>query len=117
YSQTKGILEGERKLVVKTNQVAAARRADYDSFRNATQSDQDQLLSCTIVAPAGYSGHTAASRMEGKPAELHKAGLKALQNKDYPAAIDLLKRAVDADAKLANPSLPNPTIKDGWYDL
>ena len=45
--------------------------------------------------------------MEGTPEELHKAGVKALQSKDYRTAIDLLKRAVDTDASL----------KDGWYDL
>src|ERR1039458_233314 len=60
YSQNKGILEGERKLVVKTNEVAAARRADYESFRNATQNDQDQLLSCTIVTPSGQGAQTAS---------------------------------------------------------
>src|SRR5208282_750888 len=100
------MLEGERKLVVKTNEVAAARRSDYESFRNATQSDQDQLLSCTILTPSGQ-GAQAASKMEGTPAELHKAGVKALQSKDYRTAIDLLKRAVDADT----------STKDGWYDL
>ncbi len=112
YSQNKGILEGERKLVVKVNELAAARRADYESFRNATQSDQDQLLSCTILTPSGQGAQTAAAKMEGTPAELHKAGVKALQSKDYRTAIDLLKRAVDADASLANPGM-----KDGWYDL
>jgi transglutaminase-like putative cysteine protease/tetratricopeptide (TPR) repeat protein len=100
------MLEGERKLNVKMNRLAAARRADYESFRNATQSDQDQLLSCTILTPSGQGAQTA-SKMEGTPAELHKAGVKALQSKDYRTAIDLLKRAVDADA----------SIRDGWYDL
>jgi len=117
YSENKGILEGERKLIVKTNEVAAARRADYESFRNATQSDQDQLLSCTIVTPSGQGALTAASKIEGTPAELHKAGVKALQSKDYRTAIDLLKRALDADASLVNPGVPNSSIKDGWYDL
>lgn len=111
YSQSKGLLEGERKLVVKVNEVAAARRADYESFRNATQSDQDQLLSCTILTPSGQGAQTA-SKMEGTPAELHKAGVKALQSKDYRTAIDLLKRAVDGDASLADTGM-----KDGWYDL
>jgi tetratricopeptide (TPR) repeat protein len=55
--------------------------------------------------------------MEGTPEELHKAGVKALQSKDYRTAIDLLKRAVDADASLANPGMPNSGIKGGWYDL
>jgi len=104
------------------NELAASRRADYESFHNATQSDQDQLLSCTILMPSGQRAETAASRMEGTPAELHRAGVKALQSKDYRGAIDLLKRAVDADASLANlsqanSSLPNSTVKDGWYDL
>jgi transglutaminase-like putative cysteine protease/tetratricopeptide (TPR) repeat protein len=112
YSQNKGVLEGERKLNVKMNELAAARRADYESFRNATQSDQDQLLSCTILTPSGQGAETAASKLEGTPAELHKAGVKALQSKDYRGAIDLLKRAVDRDASLANPGM-----KDGWYDL
>jgi transglutaminase-like putative cysteine protease/Flp pilus assembly protein TadD len=110
YSLSKGILEGERQLVVKVNELAAARRADYESFRNATQSDQDQLLSCTILTPTGQNAQTA-SKMEGTPAELHKAGVKALQSKDYRTAINLLKRAVDADAG------PHPSLKDGWYDL
>ena len=121
-SENKGILEGERKLVVKVNELAAARRADYESFRNATQSDQDQLLSCTILTPSGQAAQTAASKMEGTPEELQKAGVKALQSKDYRTAIDLLKRALDTDASLANSSmpnssLPNSNLKDGWYDL
>jgi tetratricopeptide (TPR) repeat protein len=107
YSVSKGVLEGERKLVVKANEVAAARRADYESFRNAAQSDQDQLLSCTIVSSSGRSAGTVEAKVEGAPADLQKAGLKALQNKDYKTAAGLFKRAVDGDA----------VIKDGWYDL
>jgi transglutaminase-like putative cysteine protease/tetratricopeptide (TPR) repeat protein len=110
YLLSKGILEGERKLVVKVNELAAARRADYESFRNAAQSDQDELLSATILTPSAQGARTA-SKMEGTPAELQKAGVKALQSKDYRTAIDLLKRAVDADAG------PHPSLRDGWYDL
>jgi tetratricopeptide (TPR) repeat protein/transglutaminase-like putative cysteine protease len=106
YSMSKGVLEGERKLMVKTNDLAASRRADYESFRHAALSDEDQLLSCTILTPSGQ-GVQSASKMEGTPAELQKAGVKAQQSKDYRSAIDLLKRALDGDASL----------KDGWYDL
>ncbi len=56
YSLSKGILEGERKLIVKVNELPAARRADYESFRNAAQSVEDQLLSCTIQTPVGARG-------------------------------------------------------------
>jgi tetratricopeptide (TPR) repeat protein len=60
--------------------------------------------------------------MEGTPVELQRAGVKALQSKDYRGAIDLLKRALDADPSLAhlgtaNSSMPNSSVKDGWYDL
>ena len=121
YSLSNGILEGERKLMVKVNELAAARRADYESFRSAAHSDQDQLLSCTILTPSGQA-LAAASKMEGTPAELHKAGVRALQSKDYRTAIDLLRRALDEDATLENPatansSLANPVMKNGWYDL
>src|SRR5258706_2271097 len=121
-SLNKGILEGERKLNVKMNELAAARRADYESFHNATQSDQDQLLSCSILTPTGQGAETTASKMEGTPVELQRAGVKALQSKDYRGAIDLLKRALDADPSLANlgtanSSMPNSSVRDGWYDL
>src|ERR1022692_2983819 len=105
YSLSKGILEGERKLVVKVNELAPARRADYESFRNAAHSDQDQLLSCTVAIPSGP--RTQDSKLEGTSTELHEAGVRALQSKDYRTAYDLLKRAVDKD----------PKMKDGWYDL
>jgi transglutaminase-like putative cysteine protease len=98
------VLEGERKLILKVNELSAAKRADYESFRNVTRSDEDQVLSCTILTP---SGQGPVAKMAGTPAELHKAGVKAFEANDYRGAIDLLKRAVDADASL----------KDGWYDL
>jgi tetratricopeptide (TPR) repeat protein len=104
-SSSAQILEGERRLDVKVNQLSPARRADYESFRNVTLSDTDQVLSCTILAPSG--GVQRASAMQGSPSELHNAGLKALESKDYGDAIDLLQRAVNGDANL----------KDGWFDL
>ncbi len=117
------VVEGERKLVVKVNELAAARRADYESFRNVTRSDEDQQLSCSILTPSGQ-GAEAASKIQGTPAELHKAGVKALQSKDYRTAIDLLKRALDTDTSPADSDLANSDIhisdvhiKDGWYDL
>src|ERR1700722_7983916 len=110
YTLSHGILEGERKLVVKANELPAARRGDYDSFRNATRSDEDQVLSCTILTPQVQG--TQAATMQGTPTELHKAGVKALQSKDYGSAIELVKRAVDGDPKLSDPGM-----KDGWYDL
>ena len=112
YSLDKGILDGERKLILNVNELPAAKRADYDSFRNVTRSNDDQLLSCTIAAPSGQASRAAELNIGGTPAELHKAGVKAFGSGDYRTAVDLLKRAVDADASLANPGM-----KDAWYDL
>ena len=112
YSLSKGILEGERKLVVKVNELAAARRADYESFRNAAHSDQDQVLSCTILTPSGQGAQRRLRGWKEPPQELHKAGVKALQSKDYRTAIDLLKRAACRRMRR-----PNSSLKDGWYDL
>ena len=117
YSINKGVLEGERKLVVKMNELVASRRADYESFRNVTRSDEDQQLSCTILTPSGQGAQTSASKMEGTPEELHRAGLKALQSRDYRSAIDLLQRAVDGNPSLADSTLSGSSMKDGWYDL
>ena len=107
YSLTKGVLEGERKLTVKLNELPASRRADYDSFRNVTRSDENQVLTASILAPSGTNLANASTKIVGTPSELHKAGVKALQSKDYSSAVDLLKRAVDQDSSL----------KEGWYDL
>jgi tetratricopeptide (TPR) repeat protein/transglutaminase-like putative cysteine protease len=105
YSLRKGVLEGERKLEVRVNELPPARRADYESFRNVTQSDEDQLLSASILAPAG--GAQVASKMGGTPSELQRAGVRAFDSNDYRGAIELLKQAVSADAAL----------KNAWYDL
>ena len=107
YSLSKGVLQGERKLTVKLNELPAARRADYESFRNVTRSDENQVLTASILAPSGKTEESTTVKLEGTPSELHKAGVKALQSKDYSSAIDLLKRAVDQDSNL----------KEGWYDL
>ena len=104
------VLEGERKLSLKVNELPAAKRADYDSFWNVTRSNDDQLLSCTILAPSSHVGETASAKLQGTPSELEKAGVKALDNKDYRTAIDLLKRAVDGDSSAANPGMARPSM-------
>src|SRR5262249_56144042 len=91
YTLSKGLLEGERKLVVKMNELPASRRADYESFRNVTRNDEGQVLTATILAPSGKSTDVVASSLTSTATELHKAGVKALQSKDYRSAIDLLK--------------------------
>ncbi len=111
------VLEGERKLSLKVNELPAAKHADYESFWNVTRSNDDQLLSCTILPPSAHGRETPTAKLQGTPSELEKAGVKALDSKDYRTAIELLKRAVDGDTSVANPDMASSSIKDGWYEL
>jgi tetratricopeptide (TPR) repeat protein len=106
YNLTRNVLEAERRLVLKVNELPATRRADYDSFRNVAVSNANQVISCSITAPSA-SALAAESSVSGTPEEIRKAGAAALQRKDFATAVDLLKRAMALDA----------TMKDGWEDL
>ena len=64
YSQSKGILEGERKLVVKMNELAAARRADYESFRNATRKRSRPVV--VVHHPDAVRASSAGGREDGR---------------------------------------------------
>ena len=106
YTLNKNVLDAERHLVLKVNELPPARRADYDSFRNLSSSDVQQFLNCSI-AEASAAALASASRINGTAEELHKAGTAALNRKDFASAADLLKRSLDQDA----------SQKDAWEDL
>jgi Tfp pilus assembly protein PilF len=105
YSRNHDVLDAERHLLLKVNQLPASRRFDYESFRNASGSETEQLLSCTITAASAT--HAAAVGAETSPAELQKLGTAALQRRDFTTSADLLKRAVTAEADR----------KDAWDQL
>jgi len=101
----KNVLDAERHFVLKVSELPAARRYDYESFRSATSSETQQLLSCSISAPSGT--HIASVSPSTSPAELQKLGAAALERRDFSTAADLLKRAVAGDARR----------KDAWDQL
>ena len=101
----KEVLDAERHLVLKVNQLPASRRFDYESFRNASGSETEQLLSCSITVASGT--HASAAGADTSPAELQKLGAAALQRRDFATSTDLLKRAVTAEADR----------KDAWDQL
>ncbi len=105
YSLNKNVLDAERHLVLKVNQLPASRRFDYESFRNASGSETEQLLSCSITMPSG--AHASIVSTETSAAELQKLGAAALQRRDFTTSADLLKRAVTAE----------PDRKDVWDQL
>ena len=105
YSLNKNVVDAERHVVLKVNELPAARRYDYESFRNATSTETEQLLSCSISAPLGTS--VAAVSADTSPAEMQKLGVAALDRRDFATAADLLKRVVTGDAER----------KDAWGQL
>jgi len=105
YVATGGVLEAERHLVLKVNELLAARRADYGSFRNVASSDTQQVLTCSISSPA--AGAVAVMKSDSTAEQLNKAGEAALERRDFATAAELLKRSLEKD----------PAQKDLWYDL
>jgi tetratricopeptide (TPR) repeat protein len=105
YSLNKDVLDAERHLLLKVDQLPASRRFDYESFRNASGNETQQLLSCSIAAPSVR--HAAVVGAETSPAELQKLGVAALERRDFFTSADLLKRAVTAETDR----------KDAWDQL
>lgn len=106
YKIAKNVLEAERRLVFKINELAPSRRADYGSFRNTAASNEEQVLVCSISIPAG--GIVAATIKPGDtPEQMRKAGAAALQRRDFASAVELLKQSLDKKADQ----------KDAWDDL
>ncbi len=106
YNLAKNVLDAERHLVLKVNELPPARRADYESFSNISSGDEQQVLSCSIT-PASAAAVAASVKVNGTAEELRQAGTAALQRKDFSSAADLLKRSLDQDSGQ----------KDGWEDL
>jgi tetratricopeptide (TPR) repeat protein len=101
------VLDVERTMTIKMNQLPAARRADLESMRSVALGSAAQTLSCTI-RPASKANPASGSAADAAlPADLRKAGIKALQERDYQTASALLKRAVDKE----------PSSPEAWDEL
>jgi tetratricopeptide (TPR) repeat protein/transglutaminase-like putative cysteine protease len=84
----------ERVMVMRERELPATRTSDYLAFRRAVFSDLGQHLSIenTVAgAPAPPPGMKAD--------ELDESGRAAMQNGNFPLAVELLKKAVEVDAK------------------
>ena len=106
YDLNKNVLEADKKLTLKVNELPASRRSDYESFESTTGNEVQQVLTATI-RPASASAMAEAAKVTGTPEELRKAGISAMQRQDFSAATDLLKRSLDSD----------PNQKSAWGDL
>jgi tetratricopeptide (TPR) repeat protein len=102
YKRDGNAFTAERKLEVRVAELPSARVQDYLAFRRVVVSDLAQQLSLETTEAA-----TTGSVTDTKPSDLIRRGNEERKNGNYSLAIDLLKRAVEAD----------PKSKDGWNDL
>jgi len=84
----------ERTLTLLQGEIPARRATDYEAFRRAVGSDLGQLLA---VENASAGAPTPPADM--KADDLIQSGRAALNNGNYPMAIQLLKRAAEVDPK------------------
>jgi tetratricopeptide (TPR) repeat protein len=106
YQLTGNVLDGERRMLLKVNELPSSRRADYETFRTTNGNLVEQGLWCSIT-PASAAALASVANTTGTPEQVRKAGSAALQRQDYTAAVALLKRSLDQDA----------TQKDAWDEL
>ena len=100
------VLDAERKLVLKVNQLPPSRRGDIESFQGVAANIASQTIGCSIrPASAGALAVQAPAGADLK--ELRRTATKALEQRDYQAAADLFKQAVAQD----------PKSDDDWYNL
>lgn len=87
-------LIADRVITMRERELPAARVGDYLAFRRAVLSDTAQKLTLETSATG-----TAASTAKMSAKELVEAGTAALNNGNYKAAVDMLKRALELEPK------------------
>jgi len=97
YRLTGNVVEVTQKLVIKTDELPPSRLSDVLSLRGVVINVAQQSLAYAS-RPASREARLASDLPSGTDAEsLHKAGTKALQQRDYQTAVELLKRVAEQD--------------------
>ncbi len=94
YSLEGNVFTAERRLLVKVREIPAARVTDYLAFVRTVTSDSEQQLSLVNKSP-GISEVPKDLSAD----DLNSAGDAAMKRGEFQTAIDLLKRAVEAEPK------------------
>ncbi|MGA9307041.1 MAG: DUF3857 domain-containing protein, partial [Candidatus Sulfotelmatobacter sp.] len=102
YKVEGNIFTAERKLIIRQGELPTARADDYRAFRQTVLADTEQRF--TVESAAGDTQTIPAGM---KAEDLVRSGNEARKNGNYTLAINLLNRAVEADAK----------SKKAWNDL
>jgi tetratricopeptide (TPR) repeat protein len=97
YSFKDGALIAERKIILKTKEVAAARRDDYKPFEKAVSDDRNAY---TYVIP-GSEAVAAVPPPKPEAADLFEQARQSLSAMDRHTAIDKLEQAVKIDPNFA----------------
>jgi tetratricopeptide (TPR) repeat protein len=106
YHLTNNVLDAERTFALNASRLPASRRTDVESLRNVAMEYAGQSISCDVRAAARKAAGSHVS-LAGTPQELHKAGTKALEKRDFAGASDALKRVVEQQ----------PDSPDAWDEL
>jgi tetratricopeptide (TPR) repeat protein/transglutaminase-like putative cysteine protease len=106
YKLSRNVMDAERRMVLKFNELPPMRRADYASFHNVTTGAAEEWPWFNATQPSAAAVASAAE-MKGTPEELREAGIAAFKRQDFTTAATLLQRAADQD----------PSTKEGWEEL
>ena len=99
YSVTKNVLDAERHLVLRVNELPASRKSDLESMRSVLLQDALQNLTC-VITPASRAAEAAeVAKVSGTTDDLMKAGRGALQRHDFKSAAELFRRVTEQDVK------------------
>ena len=102
YKVEGNVFTAERKLNMRQGELPTERADDYRAFRQTVLADTEQRF--TVESAAGDTQTIPAGM---KAEDLVRSGNEARKNGNYTLAINLLNRAVEADAK----------SKKAWNDL
>jgi tetratricopeptide (TPR) repeat protein len=102
YKVEGNTFKAERNLIIRLGELPTARADDYRAFRQTVVADTEQRFT---VESAVADTQTIPAGMKAE--DLIRSGNEARKNGNYSLAINLLNRAVEADAK----------SKKAWNDL
>ena len=100
------VLDAQRRLILKVNELPPSRRADIESFRGVVINIPAQTIGCSI-RPASREALAVKAPTSTDVKELRRTAAKALDQRDYRTAVDLLKQTVAQE----------PKSEEDWYSL
>src|SRR5262249_47294662 len=103
YLLASNTMGGQQTFIIKENQVPSSRRTDVESLRSVASNYTEQSIACD-ARPVAKAAVAASVPATGTPQELRKAAIKALDQRDFKNASELLKRLV----------AQRPDSEDAW---